>query len=156
MKKERNFTVAEKHDGVYNISGDILPIQIIDNSRLSAAENLWLKNLSNRLDEKSFNLVLNEVCRKDKMTRIEAYLNVLAQANHKVLEEVMMNSTLALDEVFIRTGMAARWEARKALSIAQNMINLGFPIETVISVTNLDPEEVESLLPSVNPASMHT
>ena len=55
----------------------------------------------------------------------------------------------SLDEVFERTGLAARWEARgeerKAIDVAQKMVNLGLPRETVISATELDPEKVEAL-----------
>jgi len=61
-----------------------------------------------------------------------------------------------LDRVFIETGWAAEWEAegeargraegeRKVFGIAQNLVKLGLPIETVISATELDPEEVKAL-----------
>jgi hypothetical protein len=49
LKNVRGCTVEETGHGIYNIVGDILPIQIIDNRQLSAEESLWLKNLSNRL-----------------------------------------------------------------------------------------------------------
>ena len=48
----RKYKVEKKVPGIYTISGDVLPIQIIDNRQLSADENLWLKGLSNRLDAK--------------------------------------------------------------------------------------------------------
>ena len=61
----------------------------------------------------------------------------------------MSNNAQKLYEVFERTGMAARWEARakdrEALAIAQNMVNLGLPMETVVSATMLDPEKVKPL-----------
>jgi len=58
-----------------------------------------------------------------------------------------------LDKVFIETGWAAEWEAegeargeqRAAFGIAQNLVKLGLPIETVISATQLDPEKVKTL-----------
>jgi len=54
-----------------------------------------------------------------------------------------------LEKVFIETGYAAKWEAEGrfegAFSIAQNMVKLGLPIETVISATELDPEKVKTL-----------
>jgi len=34
----------------------------------------------------------------------------------------------------------------KALAIAQNMVKLGFPLETVGSATQLDPEKVKALV----------
>jgi len=51
FEKVRNFTVEEYHPGIYNIKGDILPIQIIDNRKMSPDENVWLKNLDTRLDK---------------------------------------------------------------------------------------------------------
>jgi len=60
-----------------------------------------------------------------------------------------MGNYSKLDRVFIETGLAAKWEAeaeqRKAFGIAQNLVKLGLPIETVISATQLDPEKVKTL-----------
>ena len=36
-------------------------------------------------------------------------------------------------------------EERKAIDVAQNMINLGLPLETVVSATRLDLEKVKAL-----------
>jgi predicted transposase YdaD len=51
-----------------------------------------------------------------------------------------------LEQVLEETGWLARWEARGrtegALAIAQNMVNLGLPLETVVSATQLKPEQV--------------
>ena len=49
--------------------------------------------------------------------------------------------------------MSAAWEAKgeakgkenEALTIAQKMVNSGFPLETVVSITELDPEKVKAL-----------
>jgi len=82
--------------------------------------------------------------------------------------EVSLNNTSALsgvsakslDEVFERTGLAAKWEAKgkalglaigeakgdeRAIKVAKNLINLGLPLETVASATELDPEKVKAL-----------
>ena len=68
-----------------------------------------------------------------------------------------MGNISKLDRVFIETGLAAKWEAEGeargraegrfegAFGIAQNMVKLGLPIETVISATQLDPEKVKTL-----------
>jgi len=50
VTEKRNYTVEESHPGIYNVKGDIMPIQLIDSRRLSAEENLWLKELDNRLN----------------------------------------------------------------------------------------------------------
>ena len=49
LTEQRNFTVEENHPGIYTVKGDIMPIQLIDSRKLSAEENLWLKELDNRL-----------------------------------------------------------------------------------------------------------
>ena len=49
LRNTRGYKVEESSPGIYNITGDILPIQVIDSRRLSAGENLWLKDLNNDL-----------------------------------------------------------------------------------------------------------
>jgi len=50
-------------------------------------------------------------------------------------------------------GLIAEWEARgeakSAFNIAQNMVKIGLPIETIISATQLDPEKVKTLYQQV-------
>ena len=68
----------------------------------------------------------------------------------------MNDAVKSLEEVFVKTGWAAIWEAKgearakamveaKTLAIAQNMVKAGFPPETVISMTNLNAKKVKSL-----------
>ena len=66
-----------------------------------------------------------------------------------------MDTALTLEQVFERTGLAARWEARgeargeerKAFTIAKNLLNLGVPLDTIVSATQLEPEKVKALYP---------
>jgi len=150
LKKVRGYTVEETGPGIYNISGDILPIQIIDSRRLSAEENLWLKSLSNRLDISGFSLISEEISRLGKAVRIAAYLDVIARANAGTMKEVIqMSNALTIEQVFEDVGWIAKWEARggeqKALKIAQNMVALGLPFEAIVSATQLEPEKVKAL-----------
>ena len=56
-------------------------------------------------------------------------------------------------ETFADTKVAKKWvgigEAKgkklEAISIAQNMVNLGLPLEVVVSATKLAPKKVKSL-----------
>jgi hypothetical protein len=155
LKNIRGYTVEETGNGIYNISGDILPIQIIDNRRLSVEENRWFKNLSNRLGVSEFSRMSIEISRIEKVSQIAAYLDVIMRANAKTLKEVinMSDSTITLEQVFEEVGWIAKWEARgkaegkelEALKIAKNMINQGFSFETIVSLTQLDPEKVKAL-----------
>ena len=143
----RKYKVEENSPGIYTVIGDIFPIQIIDSCRLSADENLWLKNLGNSLDPFSVIKVEEEVIRLGKAARVQAYMNAIAKANYYAVEEAMemREPAKSLEEVLIRTGAMARAEERKALDIAQNMVNLGLSFETVVSATKLDPEKVKAL-----------
>jgi hypothetical protein len=161
LQKERGYTVEEKWPGIYIIKGDILPIQIIDNRRLSGEENIWLKDLDNKLELPELRRITAKIWDqgKDKAVRIKAYLYVIKKANLKSLLEAgkMGDCELTLDELWdellIESGFAARWEAKGeakgreegVFSIAQNMVKLGLPIETVISATQLDPKKVKEL-----------
>ena len=147
FSKIRRFRVEESSPGIYTVKGDILPIQVINSSRLSADENLWLKSLSNKLEALAAKRVLEEVNREKIADKVQAYIDVISSANFRTIEEAirMSDEAKSLDDVFIRTGMAARWEERKALDIAHNLVNLGFPIETVVSATKLDIDKVKGL-----------
>jgi hypothetical protein len=148
LKNERNYTVAETSPGIYNIKGDILPIQVIDSRKLSVDENLWLNGLSNKHNRFTIEQVGKEIKKQGKATRLAAYLYALTKANPEATEEAIKMKDV-FDEVMEKSGLAARWEekyrAKEAFDIAQNMVNLGLPIETVISATRLDPEKVKVL-----------
>jgi hypothetical protein len=73
LKNDRHYTVAETSPGIYTISGDILPIQIINSSRLSAEENLWLKNLRRKLRYTAITRIGKEIDRQGKAAHIAAY-----------------------------------------------------------------------------------
>ena len=126
-------------------------MQVIDSRKLSADENLWLKSLSNRLDPLDVLEINNAVTEQGKDARINAYMNAIAQANYNAIEEAakMSKPAKSLEEVLIRIGFAAEMEARgeerKALDIAQNIINMGLSFETIVSATELDPEKVKTL-----------
>ena len=163
LKNVRGFTVEETGNGIYNIKGDILPMQIIDNRRLQAEENIWLKNLSNRLDAFELSRMYIELSRIEKAVQIAAYMDVILRANAEALKEVikMSDSSITLEQVFEEVGWMAKWEARgeargetigeargeelMALKIAKNMINQGYSFEAIVSITQLDPEKVKAL-----------
>ena len=68
---------------------------------------------------------------------------------------------LELEQALEETGWLARYEAKcesrgvdkgevrgrteGALAIAQNMVNLGLPLETIVSATQLKPEQVQGM-----------
>jgi predicted transposase YdaD len=110
-------------------------------------------------------LISTEIARQGKAARIAAYWDAIIRANAKTIQELLMRNTLTIEQVLENVGLTAKWEARgkaegeargkaegraegeehKAFSIAQNMVNLGLPLETVVSATQLEPEKVKPL-----------
>ena len=151
LHKICGYKVEETSAGIYNVKGDILPIQIIDSRNLSADENLWLRDLDNKLEAQEAGRLLLEVKKQGKAAKILAYVNAIARANYFAIKEAMKmsNAAISFDEVLEITGANARAEARAtertALAIAENMVNLGLPLEIVVAATKLDPEKVKAL-----------
>ena len=150
LKNVREYTVEEKESGIYTVFGDILPIQIIDSRKLSNKENLWLKDLCYKLDLNEIKRVLAEIRRQGENARAEAYLDAISRANYDNLQEAlnMSNTYKSFEQLLREVGFIAKWQEREALAIAQNMVNMGLPQETIVSATNLDPEKVKALYQS--------
>jgi predicted transposase YdaD len=101
--------------------------------------------------------LLEEAAKQGKAARIGAYLDVVSRANQSSTQEVykMSERFSVFREIMEEAGVTAEWEAkgevkgevrgeeRKALEIAQNMVNQGYPLETVLSLTNADPEKLK-------------
>jgi len=147
LRNVRKFTVEETAEGIYNVSGDILPIQVIDSRRLSAEENQWLRSLSDRLNGDELSRVYIEISRIGKTANMEAYFDAVMRANAETLKELIKMSgvPITLEQVFEEVGLIAKWEELKALKIAKNLIEQGYPFEAIVSATQLDPEKVKSL-----------
>jgi predicted transposase YdaD len=132
-----------------------LPIQIIESRWLPAEENVWLKCLRGGLNETERERINTEIARQGKDAQIDAYVQVLAKANPQIIEESFMGkkSSLTFEQALENVGLTAKWEARGeargkaegAFAIAQNMVDMGLPLETVVSATRLEPEKVKAM-----------
>jgi hypothetical protein len=164
LQNDRGYTVAETVPGIYTVSGDIMPIQVIESRKLPAEENVWLRSLCGGLNDTERERISTEMTRQGKDAQIEAYLQVVTKANPKIIEEAFMGrkSSLTFEQALENVGLTAKWEARgrtegiaegekhKAFAIAQNLVNMGLPFETVVSATQLEPEKVKALYKEVS------
>ena len=147
LKNVRGYSVEKTSSGIYTVKGDILPIQIIDSRQLSSAENLWLKGLSKRLDAQTVIQIDREAKRQGNPAWIQAYTETVAKANNQALKEArnMGYLMLEMEKALEEAGWTAKWEERKALDIAQNMVNAGYPLDAIVAMTKLDEEKVKVL-----------
>ena len=137
LREARGCTVEEKWPGVYIVSGDPLPIQIIDCGRLSGAENRWLRGLNNKLDARDWLDMLTGIARLGgKSGQLGSYLDALVRANKESLREAyeMSDDTATLDSVLEEIGLAAKWEARGEVRTETRILGLfrqGYTVEEV-------------------------
>ncbi|GHU03613.1 hypothetical protein FACS1894147_07790 [Spirochaetia bacterium] len=161
LRDVRGYEVAENQPGIYTVigpavRGDILPIQVIDSRKLSAVENIWLKDLSNKLDVPEIRRIAEAIQRQGKGAPLRAYLDAIFRANLAMMEEAykMSDTTLTMERVLENIGLTAKWEARgeaigeekKALEIARNLLGSGFSPEQTAQLAGLDAGKVRALL----------
>jgi hypothetical protein len=154
LQNERGYTIAEKAEGIYTVSGDILPMQVIDSRRLSAEENLWLKSLRDKLDPSEADRISAEMARQGKAAQIEAYRDIIIRANAEAIQEIMeMKNKLTIEQVIENSGLGAKLEARgraeghaeKALEIARKLRKTGLSVSQIAEGTGLSPKVIEGL-----------
>ncbi|MCL2319124.1 MAG: hypothetical protein FWC45_03485 [Treponema sp.] len=158
LTKERHYTVKEKQSGIYTVAGDYIPIQVIESKKLTAAENLWLRSLTDDLEIEIARVILGgrKVRRK---TRLDAYFDVILRANPKTFLEVTeMARRKTFEEVFTEAGIIPQWieqgvekgikqgikkgEAKAKLEIARSLLAKGWTFDEIAEVTKIPSEKV--------------
>jgi hypothetical protein len=136
LREVRGYTIEEQSAGIYLITGDIIPIQIIDSRKLSAEENLWLKGLGKDLEVGTALAILKAGSEKAKDTPIGAYLQVILNANAGVFLEAgkMGNGSLTFDDVLIELGFTAKWKEEgreEGQSMVLELVKQGYTAEQI-------------------------
>ena len=75
------YKIQKQEDGIYYITGDVVPIQLIVTSKLSEKNNLWLKNLTNKLKAKEIPSLIEDYEKHKNNKLYDAILDVIIQAN---------------------------------------------------------------------------
>lgn len=84
-------TVAKPSDGIYYIEGDIFPVQIIIVQELSSEETLYLRCLTNHLeDNRLIEQLANDYSRYQGQPDYEEYMNQLTNANLQAKGDTLM------------------------------------------------------------------
>ena len=161
----RGYTIKETSPGIYMISGDYLPIQIIESGKLPEQENLWLKSLKKDLQTVNVDVILNEAEKCGNKASLGAYLDVLLRANPEAFMEArnmaIRKRKPTFEEVFTEAGIIPEWIERgrvqgmeqgmekgmeKGLeAAARNAKAKGLPINVIHDITGLDIETIKKL-----------
>jgi hypothetical protein len=157
LSKVRSYKIEETSQGIYHVSGDYVPIQVIESKKLPANENLWLKSLTNDLESQDRDAILEESWKCRHRERIGAYLDIIYRANPKTFLEVYKMRAATFEEVFTEAGIIPEWmergrsegraEGKEAAKLedARKMKEMGDSVERIQIITGLPAETIEKL-----------
>ena len=146
LKKARNIQVKKQEPGIYYLTGDAFPMQLLIPEQMSKEENFWLQSLRANLETDEEIKDLMEHYQKKKYSKWHRdAMNMIVRANHeKVKEEDKMCE--ALWEIFGEKLMAQAEE--KAKELAEEKVK-EFTAERAKRLTKLygiSPEEAYRIL----------
>ena len=104
----RGYTVEEASPGIYQVTGDYLPIQVIESRKLPEQENLWLKSLAKDLQAVSAGSIIDEMQKCGNKASLRAYLEVLSRANPEAFLEagnMVRRKRKTFEEVYTENGV---------------------------------------------------
>jgi len=145
LTEVRGYTVEETSPGIYGVTGDYLPIQIIETKKLSEKENRWLESLRGGLKESSLSVIFEEGKKLAREINIDAYLDIILRANKKTFMEVYKMTAPTLEEILTEVGLVPKWMEQGQEKTARNLLARSMPIEDIAQVTELPIEKVRSL-----------
>jgi hypothetical protein len=150
----RGYKITETVSGIYQVSGDYIPIQIIESKKLPVGENLWLKSLANDLKNDDAKTILEEEEKRGRETPMDAYWDILLRANPETFMEVRnMARAATFEEVYTKAGIIPEWMERGREEgkeqgreiTARNLLSMGMSVEEIARATELPVEKVRSL-----------
>jgi hypothetical protein len=160
-------SINEKTAGIYNVSGLLLPAQIIESKKLSEQENLWLKNLRQEISQENMIAILDAAKSRNQNSELGSYMDALIFANFNVLKEVqkVYPMTNELREAFkgsswiepwftegleqgIEQGIKQGREEERELFVS-NALRKEMKIEDVMELTGLSRQRIEAIAKSL-------
>ena len=152
--KSYGLAVRNSENGIYTITGDIVPIQILESKNLSEEENLFLRNLRSNLSGVDMQKTLETYKERKPLDDKNVFLDRLIKANPDAFMEAMNMFTDGVRDIFLEGADRYGWlanrdsnlEIEKAKKIAKKMLMLGDSPEKVTEATELPFETVTSIV----------
>ena len=147
------YKIRNVSPGIYYICGDIIPIQIVVLSQLPLEENLWLRVLSNKLDDPEIiDRMLQEYEQHRDNPLYSSIVEIVVQANQLSFQKEgsTMSETL---EAIINEKLDAREKRGHDRGVLETcrehacgMYAIGMSVEQIALVTNASVETVHEWL----------
>jgi hypothetical protein len=116
LREALGCVVEERHPGLHVVTGAMLPIQIINITKLPEDDNLWLQNLNRNLSREKIRRIRQLERRYGKQIDLGAYLYMVLTANQDKLSKedyVMLNRRTL--KIFEELGWAEQWRQKAIL-----------------------------------------
>ena len=100
LKEFRGLNISHVEAGIYYITGDAFPMQLLVTKELDPKENLWLQSLRNNMSEpEEIETLLREYETKKSSKLYQAAMEVITRANWDAVKEVKETMCEALREL---------------------------------------------------------
>ena len=100
LKEFRGLDISHVAAGIYYITGDAFPIQLLVTRELDSKENLWLQSLRNNMSKpEEIEVLLKEYEVKKSSKLYQAAMEVITRANWDAVKEVKETMCEALKEL---------------------------------------------------------
>ena len=150
LRQFKGIEVKKQEAGIYYLSGDSFPIQLVIVKELSKEENYWLQNLRCNL---KIGEEIQEVVRRYEQVKHKAYysdvMNLIVRANQKQMEEEK-NMCEALNELFAEELREADLRGRKeGIELVKKIFKMtakGWPVENIAQECGISVEKVKDIL----------
>lgn len=155
LQRTRNLQVVKFDEGIYHISGDIFPIQIIHTAKLSKENNFWLRNLTNDLKAKEdAQNLLDRYNERQQENLYQSVMDVIVKANIELFEEVddMCDALMEIVKPKVEAKVqAARIEERTnvKLDLIRKKLSKGMSIEEIADLLEEPVETVQKLIKAI-------
>jgi hypothetical protein len=142
------YNIEQRHPGIYDVIGAMLPIQIIEVGELSDEENLWLYNLSLNMPEENAQWVSGVDRKYGELIDVGVYVSAVMSANHDKFnkEDYFMRLTPRTRKILEEIGWAEQWVEKGKLEAASAMFAEGDSIEKIARITKLPLETLKENL----------
>ena len=151
LERTRNLTVVKFDEGIYHISEEIFPVQIIHTAKLSKENNFWLKNLTNDLKtrEEAQNL-LEKYEKRQKENLYQSVMEIIVKANIDLFEEVddMCDALMEIVKPKVEAKVKAAIEEVK-VDLIRKKLAKGMSIEDIADFLEEPVETIEKLMKSM-------
>ena len=152
LREIRGYTVKKTSPGIYRVTGDYLPIQIIESGKLPEEENLWLKSLAKDLQAANAGSIINRVQKSGNRASLGAFLEVLWKENPRAFSEaesMARRKRETFEEVYTKNGVIPGYIEQGRLqgmeTAARNAMAKGLPIDLIHDITGLDIKTLEQI-----------